>query len=72
MEKSLPHWATSDSLKYLWLHNEVAKGLGNNSFTSIAAGVGGLADTLIQIALNGNPWADDACVPAEPGERSEE
>ena len=54
-----------DSLQRLWLHNEVDKGLGNNSFTSIAAGVGGLADTLIQIALNGNPWADDACVPAE-------
>ena len=54
-----------DSLKYLWLHNEVAKGLGNNSFTSIAAGVGGLGDTLIVIALNGNPWAADACVPAE-------
>ena len=53
-----------DSLKYLWLHNEVDKGLGNNSFTSIAAGVGGLADTLIQIALNGNSWAGDACVPA--------
>ena len=56
-----------DSLKYLWLHNEDATKTdnGNNSFTSIAAGVGGLADTLIQIALNGNPWADDACVPAE-------
>ena len=53
-----------DSLKYLWLHNEVDKGLGSNMFTSIASGVGGLGDTLIQIALNGNPWADDACVPA--------
>ena len=53
-----------DSLKYLWLHNEVDKGLGNNSFTSIASGVGGLGDTLIQIALNGNPWADGACVPS--------
>ncbi len=54
-----------DSLKYLWLHNEVEKGLGSNMLTSIAAGVGGLADSLIEIALNGNPWADDACVPAE-------
>ena len=54
-----------DSLRQLWLHNEVDKGLGNNSFTSIAAGVGGLADSLIEIALNGNPWANDACVPAE-------
>ena len=53
-----------DSLRQLWLHNEVDKGLGNNSFTSIAAGVGGLADSLIEIALNGNPWANDACVPA--------
>ena len=52
-----------DSLKYLWLHNEEDKGLGNNSFASIAAGVGGLADTLIEIALRGNSWADDACVP---------
>ncbi len=52
-----------DSLKYLWLHNEVHKGLGNNMFTRIAAGVGDLADTLIQIALNGNPWNADACVP---------
>ena len=34
-------------------------------FTSIAAGVGGLGDTLIVIALNGNPWAANACVPAE-------
>ena len=55
-----------DSLKYLWLHNEDAtkSDNGNNMFTSIAAGVGDLADTLIVIALNGNPWADDACVPA--------
>ena len=36
-------------------------------FTTIAAGVGGLGDTLIQIALNGNPWANDACVPAALG-----
>ncbi len=56
-----------DSLKYLWLHNEDATKThnGNNSFTSIAAGVGDLADTLIEIALDGNPWNDDACVPAE-------
>ncbi len=56
-----------DSLKYLWLHNEdeTKTDNGNNMFTSIAAGVGDLADTLIVIALNGNPWADDACVPAE-------
>ncbi len=53
-----------DSLKQLWLHNEVVKGLGSNMLTSIAAGVGDLADTLIEIELNGNPWADDACVPA--------
>ena len=52
-----------DKLRQLWLHNEVDKGLGNNSFTSIAAGLGNLSDTLIEIALNGNPWADDACVP---------
>ena len=54
-----------DSLKQLWLHNEVDKGRGNNSFTSIAAGVGDLADTLIEIALDGNPWNANACVPAE-------
>ncbi len=55
-----------DSLKYLWLHNEDAtkSDNGNNRFTSIAAGVGDLADTLIVIALNGNPWNADACVPA--------
>ena len=52
-----------DSLKQLWLHNEVDKGRGNNSFTSIAAGVGDLADTLIEIALDGNPWNANACVP---------
>ena len=54
-----------DSLKQLWLHNEDATKTdnGNNSFTSIAAGVGGLADTLIEIALNGNPWNANACVP---------
>ncbi len=54
-----------DNLKQLWLHNEVNKGRGNNSFTSIAAGVGDLADTLIEIALDGNPWNANACVPAE-------
>ncbi len=53
-----------ERLRQLWLHNEVDRGLGNNSFTSIAAGVGGLADTLIEIALRGNSWADDACVPS--------
>ena len=52
-----------NSLKQLWLHNEVDKGRGNNSFTSIAAGVGDLADTLIEIALDGNPWNANACVP---------
>ena len=54
-----------DSLKQLWLHNEVERGLGNNMLTSIAAGVGDLADTLIEIELNGNAWAEDACVPVE-------
>ena len=54
-----------NSLKQLWLHNEDATKTdnGNNSFTSIAAGVGGLADTLIEIALNGNLWNANACVP---------
>ena len=54
-----------DSLKQLWLHNEEDSELGNNMFTSIDDGVGDLAGTLIEIALSGNPWADDACVPAE-------
>ena len=31
--------------------------------TSIDDGVGDLSDTLIVILLNGNMWADDACVP---------
>ena len=55
-----------DSLKQLWLHNEDATKTdhGNNSFTSIHADLAGLADTLIEIALRGNAWADDACVPA--------
>ena len=37
--------------------------IGGNAFTSIEEGVGGLSDTLIEIQLGGNPWADDACVP---------
>ena len=37
--------------------------IGNNMFTSIDDGVGGLSNTLIEIQLGGNPWADDACVP---------
>ena len=45
-----------DSLKQLWLWD--------NDLTSIANGLGDLANTLIEIGLNGNPWADDACVPA--------
>ena len=54
-----------DSLKQLWLHNETdSEGLGNNMFTSIDDGVGGLSNTLIEIHLGGNRWADDACVPA--------
>ena len=53
-----------DSLKQLWLHNESDSANGNNMFTSIDDGVGGLSDTLIEIALSGNMWADDACVPA--------
>ncbi len=57
-----------DSLERLWLHNETDDDgmlIGNNMFTSIEDGVGGLADTLIVILLDGNPWADDACVPAD-------
>ena len=55
-----------DSLKYLWLHNETDDDgmIGNNMLTSIDAGVGGLADTLIVILLDGNNWDADACVPA--------
>ena len=55
-----------DSLKQLWLHNETDDDgmlIGNNMFTSIDDGVGGLANTLIEIQLGGNMWADDACVP---------
>ena len=54
-----------DSLKYLWLHNESDSANGNNMLTSIDDGVGGLADTLIVILLDGNNWDADACVPAE-------
>ena len=56
-----------DSLKQLWLHNEDATKTtnGNNAFTSIAAGVGDLSNTLIEIALSGNPWNANACVPSE-------
>ena len=46
-----------DSLKQLWLWD--------NELTSINAGLGDLWDTLIEIGLNGNPWADNACVPIE-------
>ena len=55
-----------DSLRQLWLHNEDATKTdnGNNGFTSIASGVGDLSDTLIEIALRGNSWSEDACVPA--------
>ena len=43
------------SLKQLWLWD--------NQLTSINAGLGDLSATLIEIGLNGNPWADGACVP---------
>ena len=46
-----------DSLRQLWLMD--------NDLTSIEDGLGDLDDTLIEIGLMGNPWADDACVPAE-------
>ena len=55
-----------DSLKSLWLHNETDDDgmlVGNNMFTSIEDGVGGLSDTLEVIALSGNNWDADACVP---------
>ena len=45
-----------DSLKQLWLWD--------NDLTSIANGLGDLANTLIEIGLSGNPWDADACVPA--------
>ena len=45
-----------DMLRHLWLWD--------NELTGIADELGDLADTLIEIGLNGNPWADDACVPA--------
>ena len=44
-----------DRLRQLWLHG--------NQFTSIAAELGDLSDTLIEIALSSNSWTDDACVP---------
>ena len=44
-----------DMLEKLWLWN--------NQLTSINAGLGDLSATLIEIGLNGNMWADDACVP---------
>ena len=53
-----------EKLRQLWLHNESDSALGNNMFTSIDDGVGGLSNTLIEIQLGGNRWADDACVPA--------
>ena len=43
-------------LRQLWLHG--------NQLTSIAAALGDLSDTLIEIALSSNSWTDDACVPA--------
>lgn len=46
-----------DSLKQLWLHG--------NRLTSIAAELGDLGDTLIEIALSDNRWRSDVCVPAE-------
>ena len=45
-----------DSLRQLWLHG--------NRLTSIAAELGDLSDTLIEIALKDNSWAQEACVPA--------
>ncbi len=45
-----------DRLKQLWLHG--------NQLTSIAAALGDLSDTLIEIALSNNSWTADACVPA--------
>ena len=45
-----------DRLSQLWLDG--------NELTGIAAGVGDLSDTLDEIALRGNSWSDDTCVPA--------
>ena len=45
-----------DRLRQLWLHG--------NQLTSIAAELGDLSDTLIEIALSNNSWTGDACVPA--------
>ena len=44
-----------DSLRQLWLHG--------NKLTSIAAGLGELSDSLIEITLKRNMWDDNACVP---------
>ena len=61
-----------ESLKQFWLHTQLVRGLGNNMLTSTAAGVGDLADTLIEIELNGNAWAEDVCVPVETAERGDQ
>ena len=45
-----------DSLRQLWLHG--------NQLTSIAAELGDLSDTLIEIALKENTWDEEVCVPA--------
>ena len=45
-----------DRLRQLWLHG--------NQLTSIAAELGGLSDTLMEIALSSNSWTEAACVPA--------
>ena len=45
-----------DRLRQLWLHG--------NQLTSIAAELGDLSDTLIEIALSSNSWTEAACVPA--------
>ena len=45
-----------DNLRQLWLHG--------NKLTSIAAGLGGLSDSLIEITLKWNMWDDNVCVPA--------
>ena len=45
-----------DRLRQLWLYG--------NRLTGIAAELGDLSDTLIEIALRRNSWTDDACVPA--------
>ncbi len=45
-----------DRLRQLWLDG--------NRLTSIAAELGDLSDTLIEIALSRNSWTEAACVPA--------